>query len=129
VERSSERGWLVRLPERLRRARALEVAAGGVTYRGAILTRARCDAEATSAAHASQTLDSFVLPDVQLRRRVARDDVDWSSAPIDARRLTARRWAVTLPAHLHRANVLTVSTGWPGGDAYGAVGHRVPCGS
>jgi hypothetical protein len=184
VERSSARGWLVRLPERLRRARALEVAADGVTYRGGIRTRAGCGGAAARAAHASQTLDSFVLPDVrvisagvstgvrffafcgtdfcadgvlprdlsrlpvrperrvvvqssfdldavsvQLLRRVARDRVDWSSAPIDARRVTARRWAVVLPARLHRANLLVVSTGWPGGSANGAIGIRARCGS
>jgi hypothetical protein len=66
---------------------------------------------------------------VQLLRRVARDRVDWSSAPIAAQRLEARRWAVALPASLHRANLLVVSTGWPGGSAHGAVGIRVRCGS
>lgn len=182
VERASERGWLVRLPERLRRARALEVVADGATFRGGIRGPAGCIAAVAPAAHASQTLDSFVLPDVrvsgagvstearfftfcgldfcadgmlprdlsrlpvrperrivvessldldavgvQLMRRVARDDLDWSSRLLDARRITARRWSVALPARLHRANVLAVSTGWPGGSAYGAVGIRVRC--
>ena len=37
-----------------------------MTYRGGIRTRAGCDAEATPAAHASQALDSSVLPDVRV---------------------------------------------------------------
>jgi hypothetical protein len=48
---------------------------------------------------------------------------------LDTRRLTARRWAVMLPADMPPANLLVVSAGWAGGSAVAAAGLRARCGS
>ncbi len=66
--RRTERGWVVRLPARLRRARALELVVDGARYRAGIRTAVSCARAPAPLALLSQELPAVELPDLRVAR-------------------------------------------------------------
>jgi len=74
-----------------------------------------------------ESSDDVTRADATLLRHVAGDRYQQVGTALNAERITARRWRVTLPVRHQGAGVLMVSVAWPGGDATGAAGLRERC--
>jgi hypothetical protein len=68
VEQMSERGWVIRLPGRLRRARALELAVDGATSWAGIRTAASCARSPAPLARLSQEPPPGQVPELRVKR-------------------------------------------------------------